>query len=95
MIVTVHNTCVLVDTQGQKFYSESLLWYKIKQALQAQGLDVIKKLMYKDGHLVSDTEYYIRDRKQTWYIRDIYYDIRPMTEVVNAGNTLRLERYKF
>ena len=48
---------------GPKIYSESAFWHAVKQDLQRQGYDVIKKLMWKDGHLKDDTEYYVRSRK--------------------------------
>ncbi|MGO9377324.1 MAG: hypothetical protein ACLP29_02080, partial [Dissulfurispiraceae bacterium] len=46
-----------------KFYSESTLLHHIKRRLIAMGFDVIKKLMWKDGHMVADTCHYIRSRK--------------------------------
>ena len=48
---------------GPKIYSESAFWHAVKQELQRQGYDVIKKLMWKDGHLKDDNEYYVRSRK--------------------------------
>ena len=67
-----------------KIYSESAFWHAVKRELQKQGYDVIKKLMWKDGHLKDDNEYYVRSRKylpdsfmisQTDYaIRSVYDD---------------------
>lgn len=48
---------------GPKIYSDSSFWHKVKTELQKQGHDVIKKLMWKDGHLKDDNEYYVRSRK--------------------------------
>ena len=45
-----------------KIYSESLLYYKVKQALNEMGEDLIKKEPYKDGHMTR-APYYLRDRK--------------------------------
>jgi len=42
---------------------ESRLLYHIKKVLNAEGWDFIKKRMYKDGHLVSDQQLYLRERK--------------------------------
>ena len=42
--------------------AESTFLYHVKKALQAQGHDVIKKRMWRDGHLVDDTQQYIRTR---------------------------------
>jgi hypothetical protein len=41
---------------------ESMLLYHVKQELQKQGLDVIKKRMWKDGHLVDEHVQYVRTR---------------------------------
>lgn len=42
---------------------ESRLMRHVARVLREQGHDVIKKLMWKDGHLVDDNKYYIRTRK--------------------------------
>jgi hypothetical protein len=42
---------------------ESTFLYHVLKALKAQGHDVIKKRMWKDGHMVDDTQQYIRTRK--------------------------------
>lgn len=41
---------------------ESNLLYAIKEELIHQGYDVIKKRMWKDGHLMDDMQQYIRTR---------------------------------
>ncbi len=41
---------------------ESKLLYAVKNVLNAQGRDIIKKRMAKDGHMVDDMQQYIRDR---------------------------------
>lgn len=57
---------IVVDRQnGPKIYSESAFWHQLKTELQKQGYDVIKKLMWKDGHLTDDNLYYVRSRKYT------------------------------
>jgi len=65
--------CVVTKEAGDKnhFYGivnasgESALLYAIKNVLNKQGYDLIKKRMYKDGHLVDDIQQYIRARKKT------------------------------
>lgn len=42
---------------------ESRFLHHVKLALKAQGHDVIKKRMWKDGHMVSDHQQYIRERR--------------------------------
>lgn len=63
MNITFNGNQLIVWRTGKKVYSESRLLHQVKKELQVRGFDVIKKRMWKDGHLVSDTEHYIRDRK--------------------------------
>lgn len=44
---------------------ESRLLHHVKLALNEQGWDFIKKRMWKDGHLMDDTQQYLRERKAT------------------------------
>jgi hypothetical protein len=96
------NQCVITkETMDKKFYGmsgESLLLYKIKQELQKQGFDVIKKRMQKDGHMYGDeTLQYIRTRnpkaKDFMMIYDGNYAVRAMTDDFNKGKLiLNIER---
>ena len=43
--------------------AESRILYHLKKELNKQGYDFIKKLMHKDGHMVSDNQHYLRERK--------------------------------
>lgn len=43
---------------------ESNLLHAIKTELNKQGYDLIKKRMWKDGHLVDDIQQYLRTRKK-------------------------------
>jgi len=54
----------------QKYYTESHLLYAIKQELIEMGFDVIKKRMWKDGHLVGEEQQYIRSRE--WWKEDAF-----------------------
>lgn len=68
---------ILRDSGDPKFgKDESWFYYRVKQALQKQGYDCIKKLAYKDGNLVDNYLYYIRDRKSRWYIYDNKHALR-------------------
>ncbi len=42
--------------------AESRFLYHVKQELQKLGLDVIKKRMWRDGHLKDDEQQYLRTR---------------------------------
>jgi len=72
-----------------KIYSESLLWYRIKQILLDAGFDVIKKCPEKDGHLTS-APYYIRDRKWRFCLHDELYQMRFIHEAFNSGEEICL-----
>jgi hypothetical protein len=72
-----NNGCKVTRENGDpKIYSESLLLYRVKKELIRQGFDVIKKLMSKDGHLVDDTQQYIRERKDKFAIWFSAYALR-------------------
>lgn len=52
---------------------ESRLLYHIKNILNTQGYDLIKKRMCKDGHLVDGMQQYLRARKRSNDpLKDIY-----------------------
>lgn len=42
---------------------ESRLLYHVKLALREQGYDMVKKRMWKDGHMVDERQQYLRTRK--------------------------------
>jgi len=90
-----HVAMVIREKKDPKIYSESLLFHKIKKILQAKGYDCIKKPMSKDGHLVSDHVYYVRDRKWAWCLWDGNHQIKLAYADYNSGElTLRLENGK-
>lgn len=67
---------VVYRDNGPRIYKESTFWRHVARAL---GKKWIAKLMYKDGHLVADTQHYARTRdgeillSQTDYaIREVY-----------------------
>jgi hypothetical protein len=76
---------------------ESHLLHMIKKELIAQGFDVIKKRMWKDGHMVSDHCQYIRSRNvkpnDAFMLWDDQYAVRDLAEDFrkNGMVTLRLE----
>lgn len=77
------------EASDQRIYNDSRLWYAIRNELKRMGHDVIKKLMYKDGHLTDDVSHYIRSRnmeKQGAFML-VFNDkaIRPMYKDYNEG----------
>lgn len=68
----IGHQCIVTKEQGDPRFSgikngagESRLLYNVKLALNKQGYDLIKKPMYKDGHLVDELQYYLRTKKKT------------------------------
>jgi hypothetical protein len=65
------HSCIVTREEGDKRISggernaagESQLLHQVKQELIAKGYDLIKKRMWKDGHLVDDLQQYLRTRK--------------------------------
>lgn len=78
MKTTLNGNTLIVDREGEKFYTESAWWYALKIRLKEQGHDLIKKVTSKDGHMVGgDTyPYYLRDRKKRYCFYDGDYCLR-------------------
>lgn len=58
-----YGTCVVSREKGDPcFYSDSILMHHMKKELIGQGYDLIKKRMWKDGHLVDERQQYLRSR---------------------------------
>ena len=82
---------------------ESRLLYHIKKQLNAQGFDLIKKHMAKDGHLMDDLQQYLRTRKPSGdpnkdiYIYNNMWSIQGAEEYLNEEGhvTLAVERDVF
>lgn len=104
MKITLGNRWLTVQReQGDpRFYSggqgsgESRLLYHVKKALNARGLDLIKKRMWKDGHLVGDeTTQYLRASKLPVALGDIEsiydhaYAIGNSVREFNAGDPVQ------
>ena len=51
---------------------ESRLLHHVKKILNQQGYDLIKKRMWKDGHLVDEQQQYLRTRKTNGKVIAIY-----------------------
>jgi len=72
MKVTIRGgKCTVTRTRGDKKYpetmgGESTLLYHVKQYLNKRGYDLIKKRMWKDGHMFDERQQYLRAR--TWNV---------------------------
>jgi hypothetical protein len=70
MKVTIDgNICRVEKEKGDPIFrngewgsGESRLLYHVKQILNKRGMDLIKKRMWKDGHMVSKDQLYLRSR---------------------------------
>jgi hypothetical protein len=103
VVLGKHTLTATREEGDPKIYSESLLLHKIKVELIKQGHDVIKKRMWKDGHLYGDaTLQYIRSRNLGKKFQDSHnfiqvydemYAVRAMTDEYNKGELeLRVTR---
>ena len=80
MLLEFKGTSLIVTREAgdKKYYGtgnaagESNLLHAIKTELNKQGYDLIKKRMWKDGHLVDDMQQYLRTRKKGAGKADIY-----------------------
>ena len=80
------------EDMTEKFNNESTLLYYIKEELIKMGFDVIKKRMWKDGHLVGgDETQYIRERKHLFYIYDAEHESRLLHKDFNKEGFVFLQ----
>jgi hypothetical protein len=79
-VQVLEHVCIVTKEPGDPRFSgtvnaagESRLLYHVKKELNSRGYDLIKKRMYKDGHMVDDLQQYLRTRKPSDNgIHDIY-----------------------
>lgn len=87
-----HMLTIRREPGDRRASTESHLLYQVKHALQHMyGLDLIKKPMWKDGHLVADTQHYLRSRTlrgTVLMIHDDYYATRSTCEDYNRGDAV-------
>ena len=89
------HTCEVGWEPGDpKLYNDSRLLYQVKRQLQKQGFDVVKKLMWHDGHLVDDHQHYLRERRWKFCVYWDQWAIRNACEDYNKGEVeLCVERW--
>lgn len=93
MLLSIGKLGIIVskDVTDRRYYKDdSHLMYAIKKELQKKGYDCIKKLAYKDGHLVDNHMHYIRDRKYRWFLFDSEYAVRSMAMAFDSGEEVKL-----
>lgn len=63
-----YGTLTIQREEGDAYASnESVLLYWVKQQMNVRGLDLIKKRMAKDGHMMDDHQQYLRSRNKKLY----------------------------
>jgi hypothetical protein len=93
MKVLVSDTIIKIQKEdNEKFYSESAFLYALKKNLIDMGYDVIKKRMWKDGHLVDDTQQYIRTRDSSWCCYNSHYAVYGLHEELERYGNVVLEK---
>ena len=98
MRVTLSTHTVRLDCEpgDPKYYGRGWapthrLLYHARNALRAQGLDVIKRRLSADGHLMGDDETpYLRDRGWAYAILDERWAVRDLAEDWNRLGTVTL-----
>ena len=89
-VVIDGHSCIVTKEPGDKNIhqspsswgdGDSQLLFWVKKELIKQGYDLVKKLMWKDGHATDMRRHYLRTRspkspKPHIYIYDPHYDIR-------------------
>jgi hypothetical protein len=71
-VEVLEHICIVTKEPGDPRFSgnvnaagESRLLHHVKKILNERGYDLIKKRMWKDGHLVDDMQQYLRTRKKS------------------------------
>lgn len=93
MKVDLHATyCIVTREPGDlRMSDESQFLHNVKKALRAAGHDVIKKRMWKDGHMVSDHQQYVRERKGRFCVYSGFFALRDASEDFNKDGDVYLE----
>ncbi len=98
LIWTKKTLTVVREPGDPKFYGnanaagESKFLHWLKGILNSEGRDLIKKRMYKDGHMVDDMQQYLRSRKITngeiYALYNNHWAISGLNEDFNKGSAV-------
>lgn len=70
---------------------ESALWGRVRDALRAQGHDVVRRRMSADGHMYGDDRLpYVRERAHRFYVYDGMYAVRDVVQAYWDGGRVEL-----
>lgn len=99
MKLTRRGLCLTVTREptDPPIHSETSFWYALKKHVNTTyKQDCIKKLMSKDGHMVDDCQYYVRQRKWDYAIIDNHYALRAANTAFNLGSVdLHIVNWEF
>jgi hypothetical protein len=93
-------TLTVIREEGDpRMKNESVFLHHLKKHLNSKGCEFIKKRMWKDGHMVDETQQYLRNGKclqdATMAIWSGFYAIRDASVDFNEGQvTLQCERWE-
>jgi hypothetical protein len=89
-----HICVVEREPEDRELYRDSLLFHSVRNQLRRQGYDVIKKLMWKDGHSTDDSRHYVRERYWKFAVLFESYQLRNAIKDYNRGSViLRVMRW--
>jgi len=87
-----NGTITIIREEGdKKVYNDSTLMRHIARKLNEMGYNVVKKLMWRDGHMVDDNLTYIKTKRtdeQSFFIYDGAYNIRSAYKDYNEGELI-------
>jgi hypothetical protein len=76
---------ILHRESGSRIYKDTTLLYQAAKLLNTKGANVIRKEACKDGHLTSEGNYYLVDRKRHYGWHFSHYQLRPAYQDYNDG----------
>jgi hypothetical protein len=79
--LTEHSCTVERTPDDPRFSTEHTFLYHVRNALRAQGQDVVKRRLSQDGHLMGDDKLpYIRARDWSFFIFFAQWQLRTMLD---------------
>jgi hypothetical protein len=81
---------ITASDDKEKYRTETAFFYALKLAMQANGLDVVKKRMWKDGHMTDNYNLYIRDRKWKYCVVDPQHCVRAIYTEFNENRSVTM-----
>jgi hypothetical protein len=85
-----NNVLTVTKEKGDKpIYTESAFFYALKNVLNGQGYNLVKKSPDKDGHMLS-APYYLRDRKWRHCFTDDLANLRALEKEYRIKGEVKL-----